>query len=273
MTWRELNVANSKVTIKALQQMKDNGEKIATLTAYDATFAATMEARGVEMILVGDSLGMVLQGHDSTLPVSIDDMTYHVAAVKRGTQRAFIVADLPFMSYATYEQGLASAQKLMQAGAHMIKLEGGQQHSDLIQTLVELGTPVCGHLGLTPQSVNAMGGYKVQGKEAAAAEKLIQDAMALEVAGCQLLVLECVPTPLAQRVTSELSIPVIGIGAGNVTDGQVLVMHDMLGLNLGKPPKFVKNFMAEASDISDAFGRYVSEVKAGTFPGAAHSFH
>ena len=225
------------------------------------------------MLLVGDSLGMVLQGNDSTLPVTTDELAYHTASVKRGNEGAFIIADLPFMGYATLEQTFQNAGKLMQAGAHMIKVEGAVWLAESIRLLAERGVPVCAHMGLTPQSVNILGGYKVQGRNEAQARQMRADAIALEQAGAAMIVLECVPSELAQEITQAVKIPVIGIGAGSATDGQVLVLHDMLGLNLsGRAPKFVKNFMAGQDSIQAALSAYVAEVKAVTFPGIEHGF-
>ncbi|WP_394560781.1 3-methyl-2-oxobutanoate hydroxymethyltransferase [Aquipseudomonas alcaligenes] len=261
------------VTVSTLLGLKQKGEKIAMLTAYDATFAQAACQAGVEVLLVGDSLGMVLQGHDSTLPVSLADMAYHTAAVKRGNQGALILADLPFMAYATLEQTFASSAALMQAGAHMIKLEGAVWLAEPIRQLAERGVPVCAHLGLTPQAVNVFGGYKVQGRGDAAARQLRADAMALEQAGAAMLLLECVPSELAAEISQSVKIPVIGIGAGPATDGQVLVMHDMLGLSLtGRAPKFVKNFMEGQPNIQAAFAAYVSAVKDVSFPAEEHGF-
>ncbi|MCP5326647.1 MAG: 3-methyl-2-oxobutanoate hydroxymethyltransferase [Oceanospirillaceae bacterium] len=262
----------SKITINSLHAAKQKGEKFTVLTAYDATFAHLASAAGVEVLLVGDSLGMVLQGKDSTVPVTLDEMCYHTAAVARGNQGSLIMADMPFMSYATPQQAMASAAALMQAGAHMVKLEGGAWLVDTVAMLTERGIPVCAHLGLTPQYVHKFGGYKVQGRDNAAAEQMLADAKAMQAAGADLLLLECVPSALAARVTAAVQTPVIGIGAGNATDAQVLVCYDMLGMNPGRIPKFVKNYMTGAQGISDAIGRYVAEVKAGTFPGPEHGF-
>lgn len=262
-----------QVTLTTLQGLKNKGEKIVMLTCYDATFAKTASEAGVEVLLIGDSLGMVLQGHDSTLPVSIEDMTYHTACVKRGNRGAMIVADLPFMANATIEQTLHNSAALMKAGAHMVKVEGAAWLADSIRLLAERGIPVCAHMGLTPQAVNLFGGYKVQGRQEAQAQQMIEDAKALEAAGTALLLLECVPSELAARITQAVSIPVIGIGAGSDTDGQVLVLHDMLGLSLsGRTPKFVKNFMAEHGDIAKAIAAYAAAVKAVEFPAAEHGF-
>lgn len=261
------------VTLTTLQGLKQKGEKIVMLTCYDAIFAKTASEAGVEMLLIGDSLGMVLQGHDSTLPVTVADMAYHTACVKRGNRGAMIVADLPFMANATLEQTLNNSAELMRAGAHMVKVEGGGWLAEPIRLLAERGIPVCAHLGLTPQSVNVFGGYKVQGRQEEQARQMIEDARALEAAGAAMLLLECVPSSLGAAVSQAVRIPVIGIGAGSETDGQVLVLHDMLGLSLGgRAPKFVKNFMAEQNDIPGAIGAYVKAVKDVSFPAAEHGF-
>jgi 3-methyl-2-oxobutanoate hydroxymethyltransferase len=261
------------ITLTTLQSLKHKGEKITMLTCYDATFAHASCEAGVEVLLVGDSLGMVLQGHDSTLPVTTAEMAYHVAAVKRGNAGALILADLPFMAYATTEQAMNNSAMLMQAGAHMVKVEGALWLADSIRLLAERGIPVCAHMGLTPQSVNILGGYKVQGRNENQARQMRADAIALEQAGAAMLLLECVPSELADEITQAVKIPVIGIGAGSATDGQVLVVHDMLGLSLtGRAPKFVKNFMAGQDSIQAALSAYVTEVKAVTFPGVEHGF-
>jgi 3-methyl-2-oxobutanoate hydroxymethyltransferase len=261
------------VTLTTLQGLKRKGEKIAMLTCYDATFAKTACEAGVEMLLIGDSLGMVLQGHDSTLPVSVEEMAYHTACVKRGNRGAMIVADLPFMANATVEQTLDNSATLMKAGAHMIKVEGAAWLAESISLLAERGIPVCAHMGLTPQAVNIFGGYKVQGRQEAQAQQMIADARALESAGAAMLLLECVPSELAARITEAVDVPVIGIGAGSATDGQVLVLHDMLGLSLsGRAPKFVKNFMQQHGDIPTAIAAYVQAVKSRAFPAAEHGF-
>lgn len=261
------------ITLTTLQSRKQNGEKIAMLTCYDATFAAAANAAGVDILLIGDSLGMVLQGHDSTLPVTVADMAYHTACVKRGNSEAMILADLPFMANASLEQTLLNSAELMRAGAHMIKVEGAGWLAESIRQLADRGIPVCAHLGLTPQAVNVFGGYKVQGRSEAQARQLRADAIALEQAGAAMLLLECVPSALAAEVTQAVSIPVIGIGAGPGTDGQVLVMHDMLGLSLtGRTPKFVKNFMEGQPSIQAALSAYVQAVKAVTFPAPEHEF-
>ena len=261
------------VTVSTLLGLKQKGEKITMLTAYDATLAQAASQAGVEVLLVGDSLGMVLQGHDSTLPVTLADMAYHTAAVKRGNQGALIVADLPFMAYATLEQTFASSAALMQAGANMVKVEGAAWLAESIRQLAERGVPVCAHMGLTPQTVNVLGGYKVQGRGDAAARQMRADALALEQAGAAMLLLECVPSELAAEISQSVKIPVIGIGAGSDTDGQVLVMHDMLGLSLtGRAPKFVKNFLEGQPSIQAAFSAYVRAVKDVSFPGEEHGF-
>jgi 3-methyl-2-oxobutanoate hydroxymethyltransferase len=260
------------ISLPRLQEMRTRGEKITALTAYDATFAAVADAAGVECILVGDSLGMVCRGLHSTVGVTLDDMRYHTESVARGVRRAqgtaWLIADLPFGTYQeSREQALRSASILMQAGAHMVKLEGGGWTTDTVRFLVERGIPVCAHLGLTPQTVHALGGYRVQGKTTASAETLGRDARSLQDAGASMMVLEMVPAPLAADLTLELQeCATIGIGAGKGTAGQVLVLHDMLGLNLGRMPKFVRNFMSDASSIRGAFEAYVAAVKSGGFP-------
>jgi 3-methyl-2-oxobutanoate hydroxymethyltransferase len=260
------------INLHTLMQMKQDGQKFSCLTAYDASFAELVREAGVEVILVGDSLGMVLQGNDSTLPVSVEEMAYHTACVKRGNQGAFIMADLPFMSYATPEQAMDSSAALMQAGAHLVKLEGAGWLADTISLLAERGIPVCAHLGLTPQSVNILGGYKVQGRCDDSASQLLEDAKALADAGAAMLLLECVPSALAKAITEAVAIPVIGIGAGPDTDAQVLVLHDILNVTPGRKPKFVKNFMAEAEDIQGAVKAFVEQVRSQTFPGPEHGF-
>ena len=260
------------ITLSQLQKMKAEGEKFTCLTSYDATFTHVMNAAGVETILIGDSLGMVIQGQDSTLPVTIADMCYHISAVKRGNSHAFLIADMPFMSYSKPEQALDNAAKLMQAGANMVKLEGGSWLCDTVKLLSQRGIPVCAHLGLTPQAVHKLGGYKVQGKTTAAAETIKQESLALEAAGADILLYECIPTELGREITALVSVPTIGIGAGQHTDGQVLVLHDMLGINLGKRPRFVKNFLTDGRSIQQAFEAYVDEVKHTTFPAAEHGF-
>lgn len=259
------------VTLTTLQALKQRGEKIVMLTSYDATFATAACAAGVEVLLVGDSLGNVLQGHDSTLPVSVTDMAYHTACVKRGNRGALILADLPFMSYATLEQALDSSAALMRAGAHMVKLEGGAWLADTVRRLADNGIPACVHLGLTPQSVNVFGGYKVQGRNEARAREMREAAQALEQAGAAMLLLECVPSPLAAEISRAARVPVIGIGAGAETDGQVLVLHDLLGLN-PRPARFVRNFMTGQDSIQAALAAYARAVKDGQFPAPEHGF-
>ena len=260
------------ISLPRLAQMREAGEKITMLTAYDATFAAVADAAGVECILVGDSLGMVCQGLHSTVGVTLADMVYHTASVTRGLHRAqgtaWVVADLPFGSYhESPEQALRSSCELMQAGAHMVKLEGGGWTAQTVEFLVQRGVPVCAHLGLTPQPVHSLGGYRVQGKDDAAAQTLRSHALQLESAGASMLVLEMVPAALSASLTNELRhCHTIGIGAGDGTAGQVLVLHDMLGVNLGKMAKFVHNFMADAGSVKGAMEAYVKAVKEGRFP-------
>lgn len=262
-----------KVTTSTLLKMKQDGQKITVLTAYDASFAKLFDEAGIDAMLIGDSLGMVLRGEDSTLAVTVDNIAYHTQSVSNGTERALVIADMPFMSYATPEQTYNNAARLMAAGANMVKLEGGEWLMDSISGLVERGIPVCGHLGLTPQSVNVFGGFKVQGREENKGLKILEDAKRLEQAGIQMLVLECVPTNLATKITEEVSIPVIGIGAGNKTDGQVLVMHDMFGISANYMPKFSKNYLQETGDIRKAVALFIEEVQSGVFPSEAHSFN
>jgi 3-methyl-2-oxobutanoate hydroxymethyltransferase len=254
-----------------LLAMKQRGEKIACLTAYDASFSAVCDAVGIDVILVGDSLGMVIQGNSTTLPVKIDDMIYHTRCVTKTCKRALVIADLPFMTYASPESAAQNAARLIQdGGAQMVKLEGAK--IDVIQFLVAQGISVCGHLGLLPQFIHQLGGYKVQGKIAPAAEKLQVDAFEIQNAGAAMLVLECVPADLAQQITAQLSIPVIGIGAGNACDGQVLVIYDMLGISTGKRPRFSKNFLSDTNSIETALKNYSHAVKQGDFPATEHSF-
>ena len=259
------------LSILDLTAMKQAGEKISCLTAYDASFSALLDQAGIDVILVGDSLGMVIQGHQSTLPVSIDDMVYHTRCVSSARKRAFVIADLPFASYATPELALQNAARLMQiGGAQMVKLEGARL--DVIAFLVQQGIPVCGHVGLLPQSVNRIGGYKVQGRTAAQAQQILEDALAIEQAGAGLLVLECVPALLAAEITQQLSIPVIGIGAGAACDGQVLVLYDMLNISVGNRPRFSKNFMSATRGIGEAVNSYHQAVKNREFPALEHSY-
>jgi len=263
---------NRPITLHSLQEMKARDEKFVCLTSYDALFAGLACAAGVEVLLIGDSLGMVLQGHDSTLPVTMDDMVYHMQCVKRGNRGALLIADLPFMSYASAAQTLENAARLMRAGAQMVKLEGGAWIAETTRQLSERGIPVCAHMGLTPQSVNRIGGFRVQGRDPAAATTIIEEAKLLESCGASMLLLECIPQTLARTITENLSIPVIGIGAGPEVNGQIMVLHDVLGIS-PITPRFVKNFLAESSTgIAGALAAYVKAVKAGTFPAPAHCY-
>ena len=262
------------ITVSTLNKMKQAGEKIAMLTCYEASFASLMSDAGVDMLLVGDSLGMTVQGHDSTLPVTLADMVYHTRAVARGNKNAMIVTDLSFGSFQqNKEQAFAAAVELMQAGAHMVKLEGGVWMAETTEFLQMRGIPVCAHIGLTPQSVNAFGGYKVQGKGDVAAQALLADAQAHADAGVALVLMECVPAALAAEVTRSISCPTIGIGAGVDCDGQVLVMHDMLGVFPGKTARFVRNFLQGQDSIQAAVSAYVNAVKKSEFPAAEHQFN
>jgi 3-methyl-2-oxobutanoate hydroxymethyltransferase len=261
------------VTVPRLHEMKARGEKIVVLTAYDASFAAQCDAAGIDIVLVGDSLGMVVQGRPSTLPVTVDEMVYHTAAAARGLSHALLIADLPFMSFRDVDSALRSSARLVaQGSAAMVKLEGADYVLPIIDALARRSIPVCAHLGLTPQSVHKLGGYRVQGKTKAAAEQLLSDAKAVQEAGADLLVLECVPAALAKRITAELSIPTIGIGAGVDCDGQVLVLYDMLGITPGKRPRFSKDFLADGGSIPAALRAYAQAVRNGGFPDAEHAF-
>ena len=261
------------VTIATLAKMKASGEKFACLTAYDASFAAMLDNAGVHVVLVGDSLGMVVQGHATTVPVTMDDMVYHGRAVARGLKRALFMLDMPFMSYATPDMALANAARMMQeAGAHMVKLEGHANQLKVVEYLVGNGVPVCAHLGLRPQSVHKIGGFKVQGREQDAARQMLNDAVMLVDAGADIILLECVPSALAQEITQKVSVPVIGIGAGPHTDAQVLVLYDMLDITPGRKPRFAKNYMQGAASPFDAVQRFVAEVRDGTYPAAEHCF-
>lgn len=259
------------ITIERLRSIKDQGSKFAVITAYDYSFAKLIDEAEIEVTLVGDSLGNVIQGQETTLPVSIDEMAYHTANVKRGINLSLILSDMPFMSYATVPQALENAAVLMQAGAQMVKLEGGEWLTETVHALTERGIPVCGHLGLTPQSVHKLSGFKVQGKDAEAADKMLDEAKQLEEAGADLLVVECIPSTLGELLAKSLHIPVIGIGAGNATDAQVLVLQDMLGIST-KLPRFAKNYMQQESNIQNALKAYRDEVHSGTFPGDEHCF-
>jgi 3-methyl-2-oxobutanoate hydroxymethyltransferase len=260
------------VTAPGLIALRQAGEKITMLTCYDASFAALMDRCGVDVLLVGDSLGMVCQGHQSTLPVTIGDVAYHTASVARGNQTALLVADMPFGTYATPQSAFDNAVKLMQAGAQMVKLEGGEWLSETVRFLTERAIPVCAHVGLTPQSVHQLGGYKVQGKTTAGADQMKNDALALQAAGATIIVLEAIPSVLGKEVTDMLHIPTIGIGAGPDCSGQVLVMHDMLGVFPGRKARFVKNFMEGQASIEGAVRAYVAAVKEKSFPGPEHCF-
>jgi 3-methyl-2-oxobutanoate hydroxymethyltransferase len=262
-----------RTTLSDLQGLRDRNQKIAVLTCYDASFAALLEANGIDMLLVGDSLGMVLQGHETTLPVNMDDMIYHTACVARGSRQAFIMVDMPFgTSQVGPRETFGHAVQLMEAGAQMVKIEGGAVMADTIAFLAQRGIPVCAHIGLTPQSVHQLGGYRVQGKNSADAQRLLQDATALERAGAGMLLLEAIPALLAEEITASVTIPTIGIGAGAGCSGQVLVLHDMLDIYPGKKPRFVKNYMSGATSIAEAVARYAAEVKSGAFPAPEHSF-
>lgn len=261
------------VTLTALAKMRAEGTKIACLTAYDASFAALLDEAGVDVVLVGDSLGNVIQGHATTVPVTVDDIVYHTKNVARGLKRAFLMADMPFMSYATLETGLRNAARLMQeGGAKMVKLEGGGRQADIVAHLTDNGVPVCAHLGLRPQLVHKQSGFAVQGRGAAAANRMVKDAQLLEQAGADLILLELVPAALAARITAKVKVPVIGIGAGPRVDGQILVLYDMLDITPGKRPKFVRNFMAGAKSPREGVAAYVKAVKDGGYPAAEHSF-
>ncbi|MDQ9170022.1 3-methyl-2-oxobutanoate hydroxymethyltransferase [Oxalobacteraceae bacterium R-40] len=265
-------VRSKAITVPALLALKKAGEKITMLTCYDASFATLMDRCGVEVLLVGDSLGMVCQGHSSTLPVSIADMAYHTASVARGNRTALLMTDMPFGSYATPEIAFENAVKLMQAGAQMVKIEGGAWLADTVRFLTERAIPVCAHLGLTPQSVHQLGGYKVQGKSDSAAAQMKSDALALQEAGAAIVILEAIPAALGKELTDMLAMPTIGIGAGPDCSGQVLVMHDMLGVFPGHKAKFVKDFMEGQTSIDAAVRAFVTEVKNKAFPAAEHCF-
>ncbi|MCE9677707.1 3-methyl-2-oxobutanoate hydroxymethyltransferase [Shewanella sp. AS1] len=263
----------SKITSSTLIKFKQEGKKFTSLTAYDASFAAAFDSEGVDVLLVGDSLGMVLQGHDDTLPVTIQDIAYHTRCVRRGIKRALLMADMPFMTYSNPQQAMENATLLMQAGANMVKIEGGHWLLETVTKLTERGIPVCGHIGLTPQSVHVFGGFKVQGRGAENAQRILDEAKALEAAGAQLIVLECIPAPLAKTITEALTIPVIGIGAGVDTDGQILVMHDVLGISSGYIPRFSKNYLKQTGEIRSAIRAYIEEVQQGIFPSDEHTFN
>jgi 3-methyl-2-oxobutanoate hydroxymethyltransferase len=272
-THLQRDVSRPPVTLATLQRMKAEGEKIASLTCYDASFAVLLDAADVDLVLVGDSLGMVIQGHDTTVPVTMDHMVYHSAAVARGLHRPFLMADLPFMSYPSRDLALAHAVRLMQeGGAKMVKLESGGKQADIVEFLSGHDIAVCAHVGLKPQSVHKTGGFRVQGRERETATRLIEEARQLEAAGADLVLLECIPAPLGQAITAALHVPVIGIGAGPHTDGQILVTYDMLDITTGRKPRFVRNFMDGAGSNLEALQRYVRAVKSGEYPGPEHSF-
>ena len=261
------------VTLNTLAQMRSAGDKIACLTAYDASFAVLLDAAGVDVVLVGDSLGMVIQGHDTTVPVTMDQMTYHCAAVARGLRHAFLMADLPFASYTSPDQALRNSVRLMQeGGARMVKLESGASQLEIVEYLAGHDIAVCAHLGLKPQSVHKTGGFRVQGREAQAAARMAADARALEAAGADLLLLECIPAALGAEITRSVNVPVIGIGAGPGTDGQILVLYDVLDITSGPKPRFVRNFMAGAGDCAAAIAGYVAAVRSGAYPAPEHCF-
>jgi 3-methyl-2-oxobutanoate hydroxymethyltransferase len=265
--------ARKRLTVPDLRRMKAEGQRIVSITAYDAGFARSVDEAGIDLVLIGDSLGMVCQGHDSTLPVTVDDIVYHTRCVAAGLSSTFLVSDLPFQADATPELALEASTRCLQAGAAMVKLEGAGHKLEVIRFLSEREIPVCAHLGLTPQSVLRLGGYKVQGREAEAAKKLLADAKAVADAGADLLVLECVPSALAAEITAAVAIPTIGIGAGPSCDGQILVLHDMLGMNSGhRRPRFVKDFLAGGGSILGAFQAYAAAVRSGEFPGPEHGY-
>ncbi len=262
-----------RVTVKTIRKMKQDGEKIVSLTAYDASFARIIDEQGVDIVLIGDSLGMVMQGHESTVPVTVDDIIYHAKAVAPQCRRALVMADLPFMSYTNASQAIGNAARLMQEGqAHIIKLEGGEAQLHTVRYMTRHGVPVCAHLGLTPQTVHKLGGYRVQGRDERVAEQMFADALALQDAGADALVLECVPVDLAEKITTELEIPTIGIGAGRVCDGQVLVLQDMIGIS-PLAPKFTANFLKDGRDIAGAIGAYVKAVRDKEFPKDEQCFY
>jgi 3-methyl-2-oxobutanoate hydroxymethyltransferase len=265
--------AKQPVTLDSLRKMKAEREKIACLTAYDASFASVVDAAGADLVLVGDSLGMVIQGHDTTVPVTITDMVYHTRCVRRGVQRAFLVVDMPFGSYSLPEPAFANAVRLMQeGGAAMIKLEGGALQVRTVEFLASRDIPVCAHIGLTPQSIHKLGGFKVQGREQHAAEQMLADAHALQEAGADIVLLECVPSSLGQAIAAALTVPVIGIGAGPDVDGQILVLYDILSVPAGRKPRFARDFLSGSDSILDAFSRYVAAVKDGSYPAPEHCF-
>lgn len=261
------------VTLSTLREFKRKGEKFTSLTAYDASFAARVDGAGVDVVLVGDSLGMVVQGHDSTVPVTVDDIIYHSRAVARGLHRAFLMADMPFMSYTSPDVALENAIRLMQlGGAQMVKLEGNARQLEVVEHLASRDIPVCAHLGLRPQSVHKIGGFRVQGREHDAGQAMVDDALALQNAGADIVLLECVPSPLGARITQALEVPVIGIGAGPDVDGQILVLYDILDITPGRKPRFTQNFMAGAPSIPHALAAFVEAVRSGRYPAKEHCF-
>ncbi len=265
--------SRTKINVLSLKAMKERGDKIVSLTAYDASFARVLDVAGVDIILVGDSLGMVIQGHDSTIPVTLDDMVYHARAVASQKPSALIMVDLPFMTYTSPDLALSSAMRLMQeGGAEMVKLEGGSRQVETVSRLTEHGVPVCAHIGLTPQAVHKLGGYRVQGREEKKAARMINDALMLQDAGADLMIIECVPEPLAAEIASCLGIPVIGIGASAKCDGQVLVLQDILGITAGRVPRFAKNFLVGTKSIQAAVTAYAEAVRKGEFPTSAQLF-
>jgi len=261
------------VTLKTLRKMKEQGEKIACITAYDASFATVVDNAGADLVLVGDSLGMVIQGHSTTVPVTMEDMIYHCKSTLRGLYRPFMVADLPFMSYATPDQAATNSARLMQEGkASMVKLEGGAPQLKVVEHLANCDIPICAHTGLTPQSVHKIGGFSVQGRGAEAAKAMLQDAKDLESAGADIVLLECIPSELAQVITDALTVPVIGIGAGPHVDGQILVLYDVLDITPGRKPRFAKNFLHDHDSVNEAITAYVQDVKSGAYPAPEHCF-
>lgn len=259
------------ISVRTLKRMKAEKEPFVCVALYDAPMSAMAQKTGIELLLVGDSLGMTVLGYDSTVPVTMEQMIYHVEAVRRGNNKSLIMGDMPFMSYATVDLAIANATRIMQAGAHMVKMEGGAWLADTVKLLSDRGIPVCAHLGLTPQSVNKFGGYRVQGRSDDEAQQILEDAKALDAAGADLLVLECVPSALAKEITAAVSMPTIGIGAGRDTDAQVLVINDILGLT-EKPPKFSKNFLTETASIPGALQKYAEDTRSGRFPEDEHIF-
>jgi 3-methyl-2-oxobutanoate hydroxymethyltransferase len=266
-------MASPPVNISTLREMKHEREPIACITAYDACFARVVDDAGIDVVLVGDSLGMVIQGHDTTVPVTVENIIYHTRCVARGLRRAFLIADMPFMSYTMPEQALDNAVRLMQeGGAMMVKLEGAKGQVAVVESLARHDIPVCAHLGLTPQSVHKIGGFRVQGREKSVAEKMLRDARALQEAGADIVLLECVPNEVGQMITEALDVPVIGIGAGPFVDGQILVLYDALGITPGRMPRFVQNFMLEAASPGEAIEHYVAAVKNHVYPAKEHCF-